>query len=217
MHNEEIEKLHTEIIEFYKEVKEALSPNDPYNDYYLGYQVYYSPIIFNPKIMFIGINPGPGKTEVEDIDAKTEFAYIDGGFTLARENENIFNRIGKIDVLKNKSFKTNYYYLISKSENHLNDCFYKLPKEIQSKFEIKSEEFTLKFIDLLNPEIIVCESSSVYHNMKKLLKTDTIDLDEKNCYLSKSKKRNYYLVGYGRRFSFIRNKEGLAKIIDSLL
>lgn len=217
MQNEKIVELHKDITELYKEVKEALSPETPFNEDYLGFQVYYSPIVINPKLMFIGINPGPGKTEVEDIDEKTELEYIDGGYTLANETEKVFRDIDKYEYLEESSFKINYYYLITKSENHLNDSFYKLPSSLQSKFEIKSEEFTLRYIDIIKPEIIICESSTIYNDMKELLNTEPIETNEKNCYLSISKDRNFHLVGYARTFSFIRNKEGLGKVIKSIL
>ncbi len=217
MQEEKLNQLQNDVIEFYKEIKEALSPDAPYNDDYFGYNIFYSPIIYNPKILFIGINPGGGEKNISCHVGVETFEYIDGGYTLANETIEIFQNAMKYDLLVDRSVKTNYYYLISNSENELYGAIGKLPADLQKRFYTKGYEFTKQMIECINPEFIICEGTGIYDLVQGIVETDEISTNIQGCYLCKDKSSNVHIVGYSRRFSNIRNKEGVATVLKQIL
>lgn len=214
MQEEKLKQLQNEVIEFYKEIKAELSPDAPYNEDYVGYNIFYSPIIYNPKILFIGINPGSGEKNISCHVGCDTFEYIDGNYKIANDTIEVFKNVGKYELLIDKSVKTNYYYLISNSEKDLYAIIGKLPSSLRENFYTKAYEFTKRMIECINPELIICEGMKSYSLIKDIEETEEVSTDLKDCYMSKSKSNKVHIVGYSRRYSDIKNKEGVGTLLN---
>lgn len=56
----QVKKVENEVRDFALLLKNTIGNNDEITNLLLGWKIFYSPIIINPKILFIGINPGGG-------------------------------------------------------------------------------------------------------------------------------------------------------------
>ncbi len=63
---DEYEQIKNEVIDFNKKIILHCENYENLNEYYMGYQILYSPLIEKPDIMLIGINPGCGHIKVPD-------------------------------------------------------------------------------------------------------------------------------------------------------
>ena len=85
----QIENIENQVRDFALLLKNTIGNNDEITNLLLGWKIFYSPIIINPKILFIGINPGggdPGEpfgyyneehTIIEYLDVRTHSAKAD--------------------------------------------------------------------------------------------------------------------------------------------
>ncbi len=183
--------------------------------YFRGIQILFTPLIQNPKFMFIGINPGAGyfNNEGKKINNVKRFSpmqnseYVGQEYRLAKETRKLFElaRISKME-LKN-SVKSNYYFLATKNTNDL----LKLIKELE-KHEIEklSEKWIYKLVEIVKPEYIICEGKTVFEKFTK----SNVSQDEEVYF---KEFRNLKVIGYKRKFSFIVNKEKVAKLLKDKL
>jgi hypothetical protein len=108
--------------------------------YFRGIQILFTPLIHNPKFMFIGINPGAGyyNNEGKKINNVKRFSpmqnseYVGQEYRLAKETRKLFELAGISKMELKNSVKSNYYFLATKNTNDL----LKLIKELE-KHEIE--------------------------------------------------------------------------------
>ncbi|MEI9958495.1 MAG: hypothetical protein WDM90_19810 [Ferruginibacter sp.] len=122
-----LQKILPEILLLHRQVVDKLEESPQFKSFYNGWKVWFSPIIDNPKILFIGINPGGVEGDEPDVEPDGQLQYIyDESKTWYLKNDTLEvfydNRISnKIDL--EDCVKTNYYYLATKN---FDGNFYKL-------------------------------------------------------------------------------------------
>jgi hypothetical protein len=206
-------------------LKIKIDNNEVAKSLYGGFYIWDSKFIENPKIMFVGINPGDGNpnnsgqviTEPEHQISYVEF--LDGEnptYRLAIETINSFEMAGYSipeirELLNEKSIKTNFYYLITKNQNDIKKCINQLEDYSFNEFWQQSYKWTGQLIELTNPEVIICEGKSVFDTIKDY--DDVEEYEWKNDCGYFTRPNGQVIIGYNRIFSNIKNKVGFSELI----
>lgn len=198
---EKLEKLQNEVKAFADKIIEISKSDEKVKDLYKGVQIYFSRIQEKPKFMFLGINPGSGYFDttgecVYVFEQAAEMDYIPDNpkYILANQWKNIFgnkdNMLNRMDLLEN-AFKTNLYYISTKDKKDLD----KLRRHLSNNYGLREEcfrkpyEWTKTFIDVIKPEIILCEGFTVLDELKKIY-------PEMNCVKEDWGFNSYYKIAY---------------------
>lgn len=216
MEKQNYETIKEDIGQFLDLVKLNINDNQIAKEKFLGYRVFYSPLIINPTVLFIGINPGAGQL-CEYLDPEERFEYLDYDFTLAKETKQVFSEIGCSHILENSAVKINYYYIITPTETELYNFTALLEPTLGRQFYEKSGEWTKRMISLINPKIIICEGRRAYDKVTELYQGDWKETKLSDCWLYENPENNITVVGYSRRYSNIKNKSELAELLKPLL
>jgi hypothetical protein len=223
----ELEKLQTEVVEYYSKLEEELGID-------IFYKIFFSKFSENADILFIGINPGAGEQiKFEGVANKLE--YIDdsineegnqiNNYALAKETMNLFELAGYPNLLQkldneNKVVKINSIYYVDTKNSEDEDIkigdFVSniLSKEQKDEFFKLSYEWTFKIIQLTNPKIIICEGKVAYNNLYESIpvaETNKIEID--GILITNYEKLPFTMLTYKRKFSNITNKDKVAKIL----
>lgn len=162
----DFENYKEDISNFYKKLQKH--PSTVNLDIF--HKVFLSPFYSETKILFIGINPGEGE-KINCVEESDKFEYLEYDFKLARETREVFKIANKSHLLDENVVKTNFYYLVTKSEKDIYQFTDKLPKDLRDEFFLKSYEWTNWIVKLTNPKIIICEGKTAYENVYNSLKS----------------------------------------------
>jgi hypothetical protein len=204
-----------EVEEFLTKFENDEKQNDVYKKYFRGIQILFTPLVYKPKFMFIGINPGAGYFNYEGNSTKyvkrfspmQNTEYIGQQYRLAKETRELFKlaNISQID-LKN-SVKSNYYFLATKNTNDLSKLLVSLK---EYNIEKKSKNWIKKLTEIVEPEIIICEGKSIFEKFTKTKVSENDDV----YYVEIGKLK---IIGYKRKFSNIINKKKVAELLKEKL
>lgn len=184
--------------------------------YYKGIQVLFSPLVYRPKVMFIGINPGAGfynenKKPVKRFSPLENNEYYYYKYRLAQQTQKLFilSGLGKEELIR--TVKTNCFFFATKNQKEL----FQMLSHLKSK-EVykKSAEWTDCLVDLVKPEIIICEGKSAFDRFienKKIIS----DNNSKNVFSATY--GDIKVIGYSRMFSNISHIEEVAAELKSYL
>jgi len=214
------EELKSEIEDLHSKAVTAVALHPILSNLLKGYKVFYSPLIHKPKVLFIGINPGNGEEGVFDCEHcdKGELEYLHYNYTLAAETKTVFDMAGKSEALYH-SAKTNYYYLATTSGRdifEITDFLGRTSQEdLGEQLIVNARKWTKRLIEIMEPELIICEGSEAYENVTDLFQ-EGIKMKENvdQIYVEEIKAN---IIGYKRTYSNIRDKVKLATVIASLL
>ena len=202
-----------------------LNPNGDLKKVYKGCQILYSPLVFNPKFMFIGINPGAGysnyeKKYVEKYLELESHEYITHAknikHPIAMQTVKMMEK-SNLEVLLSKSVKSNFYYFATANEKELKQLIDSDKKNLKLNIHLQSRNWTIELINVIKPEIIICEGKNSFEKITKVLNANidkTVIL--KNDGVNISQTGNLKIVGYHRRFSQIKNLDKVAKYLKNL-
>lgn len=196
---------------------------------YNGWKVWFSPIIDNPKILFIGINPNNVEEDEADVEPDGQLQYIYDECTtwgLKNDTLDVFydERIScKIDL--DDCVKTNYYYLAT--TNYPGD-FYKLvnclgrqhdKQGLGDIFLEKSKVWTRRMIQIMKPKIIICEGVSAFDLVTEYALERRVSREDSDVFTYFDERQQAYVIGYRRSHpqAGIKNKELLIEHIARLL
>ena len=229
---DKLEKLKEEVKSFAEKIVEIAKTDGKVRDLYKGAKIFFSPVVTNPKFMFLGINPGVSpaakgdelKCEVEPMKkmdySAEDYRLANGWKYIFGEKDGMLNRM---DLLEN-SFKTNFYYVTTKNM----DSLYELLNLLKNKYDLPEESFfkpcewTKTLISIVNPEFILAEGFAVFKELKKRCYPDMM------CDSTQWGNNENYKIGYinnegtsveviacRRRYSDIENASEIAEIIKS--
>ena len=199
-------------VEKYKIQLEKSAYFDSIKEVYKGFQILFSPLTINPEFMFIGINPGAGYFNstgnlVNRLEPEATMEYVYENYALARETKKLFSLLGLSNDDLSKCVKTNFYYIATKNEAQLNKIIDKLDP---LSYERKSNEWTKRLIEIVNPKAIICEGVSAYKKVMGMYGfSENWDGD-----VAYSRLGGLHIFGYKRRFSNIKDKEKLIKFLN---
>ena len=162
----------------YEIYNQKIIENNVAKDKFHGFKVWYSPIILNPKILIIGINPGIGEqTPDKKINFKEslEFEYLPDipKYTLANEIKTVFSEAGLLEVLQKQTVKTNYYHIISKKQSDIKYGLESIDKNLYHQYEKDTKEIIIELISIVKPKYICVKGNqstielSIYLMLKK--------------------------------------------------
>jgi len=211
-----LKRLELEVHEMNLRIKNEAEENKIIMSLFKGFQIYISPILFNPKVLFLGINPGSGYYDKHQIIVQQfePLAEQDSGYGPWAQLEYCFNRIGKADYL-NTIVKTNAYFISTKNEAELNKLLKYLPAEIRNDFIIKSKEWVKTIISEIMPINIICGGTLSLKILKAIF-PEYIRM-EGNGNVSMGKIGNITVFMYKRSHSNIRKKNDLIKYLSMYL
>ncbi len=214
---EKYEKIKKEVEAFDLEIQSDPELSAQIEKYYKGVQVLFSPITENPKIMFIGINPGAGffnsnkeNTKVKRYSPLDKFEYIGGGYRLAQQTRELFERAGLTKKVLANSVKSNCFFLATKSEKEL----YQFLSHLKStNVYAKSAKWIDELVLMIHPEIIICEGKSAFKHFIKG-KNCIVKLDQDVYYANWN---NMDIIGYKRNFSNIVKMKSVAEKLNECI
>lgn len=223
-----LEKLQNEVKVFADKIIKISKSDEKVKKLYKGVQIYFSPIQEKPKFMFLGINPGSGYFDynhecVYRFEPLEEIEYKTYDYKLAVEWKYVFgnkeNMLNRMDLLEN-AFKTNLYYIATKDKKDLDVLRRYLSNNYGLREEcfIKPNEWTKTFVDVIKPEIILCEGFTVYNELKRVYpELNHIKEFNKNYKISyiNNNDAKIAVIACSRIFSTIRNPWELVRVIKS--
>jgi hypothetical protein len=193
-----------------------------------GFEVWDSPVFFNPKIMFMGINPGTGNPNIKvaiNTDGMEEISYLhykDGdnhyNYPLANTTYKILYGLGysheQARTLLSKSVKTNFFFIATATVADIQACFRKVSKELLDEYMPWQYNAINELIEIIAPEIIICEGVKAYdHVLDGMYPEDkSFPLGEETLYFETPKVK---VAGYRRNFSTI-SEPNLEEIVGIL-
>lgn len=208
-----------------KEVEEFVTINGALleeSGVYKGTQILYSKLISRPKFLFVGINPGPGYynhnngKKVARFSPLEKMEYVDEryDYRLSEETKDLFAKADCSDELQN-AMKTNCYFFSTTNENELKILLNKIMHNGRPNIFREIEAWTKRIIEMVNPEIIICEGKSAFKTVAAHI-VEGKDNWEDGYGFYKSE-NNTQVLGYERSFSNILNKEKVAAKIKELV
>lgn len=209
------EKIKKEVETFDLEIQSTPELITQIKKYYKGVQVLFSPITENPKIMFIGINPGAGffnsnKQNVKRYSPLEKCEYIGGGYRLAQQTRELFKLAGLTKNDLANSVKSNCFFLATKTEKELYQFLSHLrPTNVYSKSAKWIDELVL----MIYPEIIICEGKSAFNHFIKG-KNCNVEVDQDVYYTNW---KNIDIIGYKRNFSNIVKMKSVAEKLNECI
>ena len=193
---------------------------------YRGTSLWYSPIVENPEVMFLGINPGAGfynnnnyqlchffeplkimeyTDPKQDYQLKWEWMYVFG--------EKGLNRL---DVLS-KSVKTNFCYLATEDENALKKLF----TQIRGKLNIAPYEvfgnWTRQVVQQIHPKLLICEGKDALEFLRNWSFKNEYKEIESAADLRKGQIGDIKVLQVSRTYSTLKNADGIINEIRILL
>ncbi|WP_299383848.1 hypothetical protein [uncultured Lacinutrix sp.] len=208
----EYELLTKQVKEFVNDIENKSEFHKIFKRYYRGIQILYGPLIFQPEILFIGINPGAGyfnekKENVKRYNPLKNFEYIHFNYLLARQTRELF-KMANIKSL-NSCVKTNCFFFSTKNKSDLDNFLSNFKEQEIYK---KSAIWRHKLIEIIEPQIIICEGFSAFEWVTKKYTNIEIERNDKFLYVEVD---NIKIIGYKRRMSLILHNEEVSKVLKA--
>jgi hypothetical protein len=217
--------IRPEIDTLVAEVVAAIEANPAVQPFYQGWRVFFGPVLVQPKVLLIGINPGNGQADIVDTEFwgnELLFEYLQYDYTLARETREVFVAADLAEVLATATMKINYCFLSTTQANELEQLTDGLGRTTDQQEDLgtrvyhKSDEWTKRLISLVSPQVIVCEGKMAYEAVRPLLPAQSAEEawgHSQECGFALFPELGLTLIGYSRRRSRIRNKSALAALL----
>ena len=215
-----LDEIKKEVMDIHNKIKNECIINGRLKKLYKGCQIYYSDIVINPDIMFIGINPGAGyfnhnKRIVEKFEPDEKLEYLQVDYMLGKQVIKLFKLMDR-EILLEKAFKTNIYFFASNNINEFYDILYLLPQELREELLYKNKYWIKEIINNINPKCIICEGFLAYYELKKLFKDSFIVINE-NVNFKYAKMDGTNICSFRRIMSSIVKKEYVAMNIKRII
>lgn len=213
--------IKSEIDDLYIKAFSAVTNKPILKSLFKGWKVFFSPLLFKPNVLFIGINPGNGEEGVYDSEYsdKGELEYLHSNYVLAEETKIVFEMAGRFEALYNSS-KTNYYYLATTSAMEIFKITDFLGRgseiDLGERLIVNARKWTKQLIEIMEPEVIICEGSQAYANVTDLFQESIkMEKDVEHVYVDEI---GANIIGYKRiSYSRIKDKVMLADRIKALI
>ncbi len=228
MNTTELEKIAKEAEEWGDKLKELYNTDEKINKLYRGIDIWFSPIIENPEIMFLGINPGAGfcknnnNTLVHRIEPREMPEYVDKDvfYILKRDWEYVFgdkeNCLNRRDLLE-KSVKSNFCYFATENTKNMEKLF----TQISGKFGVSPYklcgDWTCRMIKEINPKILICEGKKAFDLLCRWSFPDEFKEDERVRSVIRGHIGSIKVIQVTRTFSTLRDAGEIVKQIKKSL
>ena len=175
---------------------------------YFGWKVWFSPIIDEPEVLFIGINPGGGEGGEVTLgtDGILQYCYDESKKSgLIYDTKNIFKELeDKVDL--SNCIKTNYYYIATKdvSKKYFNNLIDFLGREkdksgLGDRFYENSKKWTQQILNIIKPKLIICEGKQAFDLVTKYALELRPEIDGKEVFSTYCNTLGINILGYKRK------------------
>jgi hypothetical protein len=222
--SERLNQLKEEVIEMNNLILKASEGNEKLKKVYKGCQIYMSPFFSNPKVMYLGINPGSGffranKTIVQKFDPFKPESKQDYEYEPWKQIRYCFMKLN--GFLDPKEFldtmvKVNYYFFATYNYNELEIFFKLLPQELRYKLLEKSDKWIKTIIAEVSPEYIICGGLKAEKLLNRLYGEEYIPLRQGKSN-NVGKLNNNIVFTYQRRFSLMRNRKEFIEFLQTYI
>lgn len=204
-----------------------LYKNDPeIQTLYRGTSLWYSPIVENPEVMFLGINPGAGFYNNNNhqlchfFEPLKIMEYVDEtqSYQLKWEWNYVFGEKGlnRLDVLA-RSVKTNFCYLATEDEAALKKLF----TQIRGKLNIAPYEvfgnWTHQVVQQIHPKLLICEGKDALEFLRDWSFKNEYKEIESAADLRKGQIGDIKVLQVSRTYSTLKNADGIISEIGKLI
>jgi hypothetical protein len=164
-----LQELQNEVQSINAKILDLCKTNREIEALYKGCQIYFSPLIKNPGLMLIGINPGAGYYKYHNNQIVQKFCPLEKyaeDYDLAQEVKyGVFRHLDKIDIFAH-TVKTNAFFFATKNAKDLKLFLKKLPENFRAELKQKSAEWIKTIIRYVAPKIILCEGHGAFDYVK---------------------------------------------------
>jgi hypothetical protein len=123
-----------------------------------GFAVFFSPVIPNPRVLFIGQNPGGGPSDFDErrvVKPPPEHDYVAYNYALARKMKALLPAGFELE----RTVKTNLnFFRSSRTETLLPDA----PAALRNELESFCHDKVLEIIRTLRPTVVLAEALQVF-------------------------------------------------------
>ena len=219
----QIKQMQEEVSYYAKKIENLCLTDKQLDSIYLGTQIYMSPLIRQPDLMFIGINPGSGAfkyggSKPHSVEPLEKSSYETHEFQLQNEWITIFgekNKINNKELLFN-AVKTNYSFFATENIKHLKLLKSILKKKYKIDVSKKEKEWLKLLINYVEPKVIICEGIVAFNKIKNIYSKEEFieNLEEHWSIHRYAYLNNYYpVLGFKRIYSRFSNIED---VIDTI-
>src|SRR5690606_39218401 len=151
----------------HKQIIAVAESNAEINSLYRGCQLLFSPLIYKPKVLLIGFNPGGGYFKhhgnvAEIFEPMPQMEYYLNNHSLGEQTKDLFRMAGRESDLRENTVKTNFYFWATDNVADFNKLLKFLPAELSRRIFHHARVWTKQLIDGLQPEMIIAEGFKAY-------------------------------------------------------
>ena len=209
-----------------KKLNELYKTDAEIQTLYRGTSLWYSPIVDNPEVMFLGINPGAGFYNNNNhqlchfFEPLKIMEYVDEtqSYQLKWEWNYVFGEKGlnRLDVLA-RSVKTNFCYLATEDEAALKKLF----TQIRGKLNIAPYEvfgnWTRQVVQQIHPKLLICEGKDALEFLRNWSFKNEYKEIENAANLRKGQIGDIKVLQVSRTYSTLKNADGIISEIGKIL
>lgn len=205
----------SEFVTFYDTMRRLLR-EEGHDHLVKGRAIVYSDLIYKPDFLFIGFNPNGWMAE--DLNPLKEFEYIamedcgDGVNSLSRQTRELFKETKYYDRIS-KAMKTNLFYYGTRNLKDFHKVTTVLNEHGINPYSC-AFDWTRKFINLIQPKVIVCEGKIVHD---KLAECYGAQFNWQGNHGSGSLLGSIAVISYARLFSTIMDKVAVVEAVNKLV
>lgn len=159
--NQWAESLQEEVYEWWKE---------NHSDYERGFRVFGSPVVPNPEILFLGFQPGGGKSDFNEYELKK---FKNGDFTLPTTHEYISQPYPQAKTMGQAVFEDNTEFLENTIKSNViffraegTDDWKTVSKERRKQLQQYSLSKVDQIVDKVEPNTIFAEGIDTWNILK---------------------------------------------------
>jgi len=218
--NSAFSEISGEAILLHHKILEAANANPQIKELYKGCQPLFSPLIYKPKFLLIGFNPGGGYAKwhgkiVEEFTPMPALEYYLNKHSLGEQTKSLFAMAGKESDLENSTVKINFYPWATNNVADFNQLLRILPKNLSSQIFECGRMWTKKFIEFIEPSAIICEGFKAFDEVQVLFPEK--DRQKKSDFhRSFMIAKETLILGYKRNQGSIIGKEAIIEAFNTI-
>ncbi|MBD5407300.1 MAG: hypothetical protein HDR56_06765 [Treponema sp.] len=194
---QEIEAIGQEVKEFADRLIQKAEEDEELGKLYKGTQIFFSPVVKNPQILFLGINPGSGyfnnvHKPVYKFEPQEQMEYVSEEYALSDDWKYVFGygcykdrpekeNLHRPDILEN-ACKTNCFFFATKDSADLKKLIRLSGKYFGAELVEKSKDWTRRIVRFLEPEIIICEGKLAFEYFENFFRPEVEIVDNGDDY-----------------------------------
>lgn len=192
---QEIETIGQEVKEFADRLIQRANEDEELGKLYKGTQIFFSPVVKNPQILFLGINPGSGyfngtHKPVYKFEPQEKMEYVSEEFNLSDDWKYVFGHswykdnpdsLQRPDILEN-ACKINCFFFATNNSRDLKKLIKLSQKYFGNELFVKSKDWTRRIVRFLEPQIIICEGKQAFVYFENFFRPELEIIDNGNDY-----------------------------------